>query len=175
MVHPGFFKALKKQHSDPSARLSPLSPSSPAAVSSSVFRCWQKTIWDRVSFHFTHLPHQWEWLFSPYTHTHHTRPSHPLIYCQHGSLSWQSPSCDVSSLMCMTLLSVKLCFTINKTGLSMLKYRKWVGERVKYERNEIIGKMRKKSLFQYSLLFPDSMHIKHSKSMQIFSFYNHHD
>lgn len=54
--------------------------------------------------------------FSP--HTHPTRPSHPLIYRQHGGLSWQRPSCDVFSLMCMALLSVKLCFTINKTGLS---------------------------------------------------------
>lgn len=52
--------------------------------------------------------------FSP--HTHPTRPSHPLIYRQHGGLSWQRPSCDVFSLMCMALLSVKLCFTINKTG-----------------------------------------------------------
>lgn len=66
--------------------------------------------------------------FSP--HTHPTRPSHPLIYRRHGGLSWQRPSCDVFSPMCMALLSVKLCFTINKTGLSVLKYRKWVGERV---------------------------------------------
>lgn len=132
-TYPGFLKALKKHHSYPVARLPLLSPSSPAAAPSSVFRCWQKTIWDRVSFHFTHLLHQWEWLSPPHTHTHPTRPAHPLIYCQHGGLSWQGPSSDVFSLMCMTLLSVKLLFTINKTGLSMFKYRKWVSERVKYQ------------------------------------------
>lgn len=66
--------------------------------------------------------------FSP--HTHPTRPSHPLIYRRHGGLSWQRPSCDVFSPMCMALLSVKLCFIINKTGLSLPKYRKWVGETV---------------------------------------------
>lgn len=127
-THPGYFKAFKKLHSYPAARLPLLSPPSPAAALSSVFRCWQKTIWDRVSFHFTHLPHQWEWLFPP--HTHPTRLSHPLIYRWYGGLSWQRPSCDVFLPMCMALLSVKLCVTINKTGLSVLKYRKWVGERV---------------------------------------------
>lgn len=126
-AHPGFFKTIKN-----TIHIPPL-------VSLFFHLRLQPQLYLRY-FGVDRRPFETEYPFTSHTflinendfspHTHPTRPSHPLIYGRHGGLSWQRPSCDVFSPMCMALLSVKLCFTINKTGLSVLKYRKWVGERV---------------------------------------------
>lgn len=126
-AHPGFFKTFKN-----SIHIPPL-------VSLFFHLRLQPQLYLRY-FGVDRRPFETEYPFTSHTflinendfspHTHPTRPSHPLIYRRHGGLSWQRPSCDVFSPMCMALLSVKLCFTINKTGLSVLKYRKWIGERV---------------------------------------------